>query len=194
MTTPPKAPPKAKIYTRTGDQGKTRLVGGGCVDKFNPRVEAYGTVDELNSYLGVVRHHVSALEPSLNQYLESIQNELFNVGSQLACEDAKISAQLPPVHPETVLKMEKQIDSMDAELPALHQFILPGGSIAASHMHYARTLCRRAERRTAELNHQDPRFQEAMIFLNRLSDYLFVAARWLNLKNKQPDVPWKKNP
>ncbi len=191
MTTPP----KAKIYTRTGDQGKTRLVGGGCVDKFNPRVEAYGTVDELNSYLGIVRNHLgdAPLLAPLNNHLEFIQNELFNVGSQLACEDEKISLKLPALSSEAVLQMEKKIDAMEAEMPELHQFILPGGTPTASHLHFARTLCRRAERRTAELHHQDPRFQEGMIFLNRLSDYLFVAARWVNFKNNQPDIPWKKN-
>ncbi len=191
MTTPP----KAKIYTRTGDQGKTRLVGGGCVDKFNPRVEAYGTVDELNSYLGVVRNLLTSgsLFLSLNTDLEAIQNELFNVGSQLACEDEKISGQLPPISKDMVLKIEKKIDAMEAEMPALHQFILPGGTAPASHLHFARTLCRRSERRTAELHHLDPRFQEPMIFLNRLSDYLFVAARWVNFKNDQADIPWKKN-
>lgn len=191
MTTPP----KAKIYTRTGDQGKTRLVGGGCVDKFNPRVEAYGTVDELNSYLGIVRNHLgdAPLLAPLNNHLEFIQNELFNVGSRLACEDEKISLKLPALSSEAVLQMEKKIDAMEAEMPELHQFILPGGTTTASHFHFARTLCRRAERRTAELHHQDPRFQEGMIFLNRLSDYLFVAARWVNFKNNHPDAPWKKN-
>ncbi len=189
------APPKAKIYTRTGDQGKTRLVGGGCVDKFNPRVEAYGTVDELNSYLGIVRNQLggAALLMALNNHLEFIQNELFNVGSRLACEDEKISLKLPALSSEAVLQMENKIDAMETEMPELHQFILPGGTAIASHLHFARTLCRRAERRTAELHHQDPRFQEGLIFLNRLSDYLFVAARWVNFKNNQPDVPWKKN-
>ena len=192
MTTPP----KAKIYTRTGDQGKTHLVGGACVDKFNPRVEAYGTIDELNSYLGVARNFLKAsadLKP-LDSYLEKIQNQLFNVGSQLACEDEAISAQLPQLAESAVSQMESSIDFMQAEMPALNQFILPGGDIFASHLHFARTLCRRAERRTAELHDLDPRFQECMIFLNRLSDYLFVAARWVNFKNKQPDIPWKKNP
>ena len=191
MTTPP----KAKIYTRTGDQGKTRLVGGGCVDKFNPRVEAYGTVDELNSYLGIIRNLLteSKNSPLFNADLETLQNELFNVGSQLACEDAQISAQLPPIPMDAVLNMEKKIDAMEAEMPALHQFILPGGTAVASHLHFARTLCRRAERRAAELNHSDPRFQDALIFLNRLSDFLFVAARWINFQNHHPDVPWKKN-
>ena len=191
MTTPP----KAKIYTRTGDQGKTRLVGGGCVDKFNPRVEAYGTVDELNSYLGISRNILSELSlfSSLSVYLESIQNELFNIGSQLACEDEKIGAQLPPITKDVVLKIEKKIDEMEVEMPPLNQFILPGGTGAASHLHFARTLCRRAERRAAELHHHDPRFQEPMIFLNRLSDFLFVAARWVNFKNHHPDIPWKKN-
>jgi cob(I)alamin adenosyltransferase len=192
----PKLPPKAKIYTRTGDQGKTRLVGGGCVDKFNPRVEAYGTADELNSYLGIVRSLLIALPDlqTLNDYLESIQNELFNVGSQLACEEASMSSQLPPISADAVLEMEKRIDDMDHELPKLTQFILPAGHLISSHLHFARTLCRRAERRTAELHHHDSRFQDAMIFLNRLSDFLFIAARWVNFKTQQTDVTWKKQP
>jgi cob(I)alamin adenosyltransferase len=189
-------PPKSKIYTKTGDQGKTRLVGGDCVDKFNPRVEAYGTTDELNSYLGVIRSQLTE-SPSLlglDVTLESLQNELFNLGSQLACEDAKLSESLPPVSPESVERMEKKIDQMDSELPKLTQFILPAGHPVASHFHYARTLCRRAERRAAELHHHDPRFQKELIYLNRLSDFLFIAARWVNMKMQLTDVVWKKGP
>lgn len=197
MTTPPKnQPPKSKIYTKTGDKGKTRLVGGECVDKFNPRVEAYGTVDELNSYIGVVRSylHESPSLFALDPILETIQNDLFNLGSHLACEDVKVSETLPRVSADSVGRMENKIDEMDADLPKLNQFILPAGHPVAAHFHYARTLCRRAERRTVELHHHDSRFDAEMVFLNRLSDFLFVAARWCNHKNRHNDVVWKKNP
>jgi cob(I)alamin adenosyltransferase len=202
MTTPPNKQsannqaPKSKIYTKTGDKGKTRLVGGDCVDKFNPRVEAYGTTDELNSYLGVVRCLLpeSPSLLSLDPVLESIQNELFNLGSQLACEDVKVAESLPPVSADSVSRLEKKIDEMDNELPKLNQFILPAGHPVAAHFHYARTLCRRAERRAVELHHHDPRFDKEMVYLNRLSDFLFVAARWCNLKTRQADVIWKKGP
>ncbi len=197
MTTPPNSqPPKSKIYTKTGDKGKTRLVGGECVDKFNPRVEAYGTVDELNSYLGVVRCLLpeSPSVLSLDPILESIQNDLFNLGSHLACEDVNVAEKLPVVGADSVSRMEKKIDEMDHDLPDLNQFILPSGHPVAAHFHYARTLCRRAERRTVELHHNDSRFEKEMIYLNRLSDFLFVAARWCNFKNRQSDVVWKKNP
>lgn len=190
------APPKSKIYTKTGDQGKTRLVGGDCVDKFNPRVEAYGTADELNSYLGVVRSYL-AETPSLlglDLFLENLQNDLFNLGSQLACEDVELAKKLPVINDESVEKIEKRIDAMDAELEKLNQFILPAGHPIAAHFHFARTLCRRAERRTAELHHHDHRFQKELMYLNRLSDFLFIAARWANLKTQIPDVVWKKSP
>lgn len=192
MTTPP----KSKIYTRAGDQGKTRLVGGDRVDKFHPRVEAYGTVDELNSYLGVVRSYLVENPSvfSLDPLLQDIQNEIFNVGSQLACEDANIAQQLPPISDDATQKLERQIDDWDSQLPALTQFILPAGHSIASHLHFARTLCRRAERRATELQQQDPRFDKALAYLNRLSDFLFVAARWVNFKTQLSDVTWKKKP
>lgn len=186
---------RSKIYTKTGDKGKTRLVGGECVDKFNPRVEAYGTTDELNSYLGLVRIHLQKKTQfaALDRYLEVIQNEMFNLGSRLACEDAKIMQSLPPVTEASISKMENQIDEMDSQLPRLNQFILPGGSEVSAHFHLARTLCRRSERRTAEIHHLDPRYQLEMIYLNRLSDFLFVAARWVNHQLGQADTVWNKN-
>lgn len=187
--------PKAKIYTRTGDKGTTRLVDGSCVEKFNPRVEAYGTVDELNSYLGVVRStlvaHVHLL--SLDTPLEKIQNELFNLGSLLATEKDEVFKMLPAITEEHIRHLEVQIDEMTAELPELRQFILPAGHIVASHLHVCRTLCRRAERRSAEIAMKDDRYAASLQFLNRLSDYLFVAARWANMKGGHSDVVWKKS-
>jgi cob(I)alamin adenosyltransferase len=188
------APQKAKIYTRTGDNGSTRLVDGSCVEKFNPRVEAYGTVDELNSYLGLIRstlitdQRIAELDP----VLEKIQNELFNIGSLLATEKDDFFQMLPPITEAHVKFLENQIDLTSAELPELRNFILPSGHPTASHLHVARTFCRRSERRSAEIAVKDSRYQLTMQYLNRLSDYLFVAARWVNHTTGVKDVLWKK--
>jgi cob(I)alamin adenosyltransferase len=189
MTTPP----KAKIYTRTGDKGQTRLVDGSSVAKFDPRVEAYGTVDELNSYLGVVRCYLmNSNSVHLDEVFEKIQNELFNIGSQLATAKDEVFKMLPAVTQDQVTFIEKQIDELTADLPELKNFILPAGHIIASHLHVARTLCRRAERRSTEIAINDERYTLALQYLNRLSDYLFVTARWVNQKNNIADVVWKK--
>jgi cob(I)alamin adenosyltransferase len=190
MTTPP----KAKIYTRTGDKGTTRLVDGSCVEKFNPRVEAYGTVDELNSYIGVVRSSMAGFSAlaSLDPHLEKIQNELFNIGSLLATEKDEVFKMLPPITEEQIRHLEVQIDELTVELPELRNFILPAGHIVSSHFHVARTCCRRSERRSAEIAVKDERYTQALQYLNRLSDYLFVAARWVNFKMGQSEVLWKK--
>ncbi|MDG0817432.1 cob(I)yrinic acid a,c-diamide adenosyltransferase [Bdellovibrio svalbardensis] len=190
MTTPP----KAKIYTRTGDKGTTRLVDGSCVEKFNPRVEAYGTVDELNSYLGVVRSSLSDqnLFKSMDLVLEKIQNELFNIGSLLATEKDEVFKMLPAITEEQIQFLEHQIDELTQGLPELRNFILPAGHPVASHLHVARTCCRRSERRSAEIAVKDDRYALALQYLNRLSDYLFVAARWTNHATGIADVLWKK--
>jgi len=185
--------PKAKIYTKTGDKGTTRLVDGSCVEKFNPRVEAYGTVDELNSSLGVVRSYLSShgeltrLEP----LLEKIQSELFNIGSLLACEKDEFFKHLPTVSSAHIEFLENEIDQLTMELPELRNFILPAGHPIAAHLHMARTLCRRSERRSAEIAVKDERYSDCLIYLNRLSDLLFVAARWANLKTGHGEKLWK---
>ncbi|MFS4460262.1 cob(I)yrinic acid a,c-diamide adenosyltransferase [Bdellovibrio sp. HCB2-146] len=186
--------PKAKIYTRTGDKGNTRLVDGSCVEKFNPRVEAYGTVDELNSYLGVVRSSLQSFPAvqALDPVLEKIQNELFNIGSLLATEKDEVFKMLPAIKESQIQYLEKQIDELTVELPELRNFILPAGHIVASHLHVARTCCRRSERRSAEIAMKDDRYSLSLQYLNRLSDYLFVAARWANLKAGFNEVLWKK--
>lgn len=183
-----------KIYTKTGDKGTTRLVDGSTVDKFNPRVEAYGTVDELNSWIGEIRHRIQGLAAlsSMDPFLEDIQSLLFNLGSRLACEKDQTLAMLPDVTPEHIEALEKQMDLWDQELPELRNFILPAGHGAAAALHIARTVCRRAERRTAEVSRKDERFGNCLIYLNRLSDVLFLAARWVNLKTGHADVLWKK--
>ncbi|HWU42951.1 MAG TPA: cob(I)yrinic acid a,c-diamide adenosyltransferase [Bdellovibrio sp.] len=190
MTTPP----KKKIYTRTGDKGNTRLVDGSCVEKFNPRVEAYGTVDELNSYLGVVRSSFLNQSVFLNMdhVLEKIQNELFNIGSLLATEKDDVFKTLPAITESQVQFIEKQIDELSSELPELRNFILPAGHTVAAHLHVARTFCRRSERRSAEIAMKDDRYLLTLQYLNRLSDYFFVAARWVNFKTQHADVVWKK--
>lgn len=186
--------PKAKIYTRTGDKGNTRLVDGSCVEKFNPRVEAYGTADELNSYLGVVRCTLSPLPhlAPMDVTLEKVQNELFNIGSLLATEKDEVFKLLPPISAEQIQYIEEQIDTLSAELSELRNFILPAGHPVAAHLHVARTLCRRCERRSAEIAMKDDRYAATLQYLNRLSDYLFVAARWANMKSGVTDVLWKK--
>lgn len=186
---------KAKIYTKTGDKGSTRLVDGSCVEKFNPRVEAYGTVDELNSYLGLVRVGLQKnpeFKP-LDPIFEKIQNQLFNLGSLLACADESVFKKLPALEEHQVQALEQKIDELSAELPELRNFILPAGHESSAHLHVARTLCRRAERRSAEVMVKDDRYALCLQYLNRLSDFLFVAARWINLKARIEDVLWKKS-
>ncbi|MBL7543712.1 MAG: cob(I)yrinic acid a,c-diamide adenosyltransferase [Bdellovibrionaceae bacterium] len=188
---------KSKIYTRTGDKGTTRLVDGSCVEKFNLRVEAYGTVDELNSYLGVVRLYCATPDTeSENIFFSRIQNHLFRVGSLLACADANIFKSLPPIESSHIDLLEKKIDELDSQLPPLKNFILPFGDAASTHSQYARTLCRRAERRTAEVidtyDKETQSLQSVLIYLNRLSDLLFVYSRWFNLKSQHPEMIWNK--
>lgn len=183
-----------KIYTKTGDKGQTKLVDGSTVAKSNPRVEAYGTVDELNSQLGFARCLISghSSSPKLDPWLERIQNELFNVGSLLACGDEKVLSRLPALGTESVSALEKEIDELTADLPPLRAFILPGGVEGASALHLARTVCRRAERRATEIPDLHDTDRACLIYLNRLSDFFFVAARWVNWKSGLSDVEWKK--
>jgi cob(I)alamin adenosyltransferase len=186
---------KAKIYTKTGDKGTTRLVDGSCVEKFNPRVEAYGCIDELNSYLGVIRAGLQKwpeLKP-LDGFFEQIQNQLFNVGSLLACADEEIFKKLPALEETQVQALELKMDELSEELPELRNFILPAGHEVAAQLHVARTSCRRAERRAAEVMVHHERYALSLQYLNRLSDFLFVTARWTNFKLNCKEVLWKKS-
>lgn len=183
-----------KIYTKTGDKGTTKLVDGSCVEKFNPRVEAYGCVDELNSSLGVVRSYLQQ-EPAfieLNSQIEIIQNQLFSIGSLLATADKDVFLKLPQITDQHISQLEAWIDQYNEELPALKNFILPSGDLTASFLHVCRTACRRAERRSSEIYSKEDQYQSVLIYLNRLSDLLFVWARWTNLKKGHTETIWKK--
>jgi cob(I)alamin adenosyltransferase len=175
-----------KIYTRTGDQGQTSLFGGMRVAKDDPRIEAYGTVDELSSLLGVSR--ASGAPDETGAELERVQSDLFEIGAHLASPG---SSRFTGVGESRIGDLERAIDAMENELLPLTTFILPGGSLAASHLHVARTVCRRAERCVVALHDDSPATQSTIRYLNRLSDYLFVAARFSNLSAGVADIPWK---
>lgn len=175
-----------RIYTRTGDDGTTALFSGGRVSKTHLRVEAYGTVDELNSVLGVVRAH----QAHSDHWLAQIQRQLFHLGADLATPlDAK-SDWIVRIDSSAALWLEQIIDEMTAELPPLTSFILPGGTPAAAHLHVARTVCRRAERLAVALASQDEIGAPIIPYLNRLSDGLFTMARWENLKAGVTEEMW----
>lgn len=177
-----------KIYTKTGDGGDTGLFGGGRVGKDDPRVEAYGQVDELNSVLGLARAEGLG---TLDALAQSLQAQLFTVGSVLATpHDSKAATHIPQVQAAWITAMEQAIDAYDLELAPLTAFILPGGSKAASVLHLARTVCRRAERCVVPLHRQGLVEAQIVVYLNRLSDLLFAMARYANFKAGVKDVPW----
>jgi cob(I)alamin adenosyltransferase len=172
-----------KIYTRTGDRGETSLFGGARVPKNDARIEAYGTVDELNSHLGVV------LAIEADAQLLAVQRDLFEIGAHLASPG---TSRFAGVEASRIEELERGIDAMESELAPLKSFILPGGTSAAAQLHVARTVCRRAERLVVALNDGDTATQSSIAYLNRLSDYLFVAARYANHKRGVEDVPWTR--
>ncbi len=176
-----------KIYTRTGDQGETGLWGGLRVSKDAPRVQAYGTVDECNAAIGVAR--AAGVDADLDALLARVQNDLFVVGADLATPGE--AANIPRIGAEAVRALEQAIDEMEARLEPLRQFILPGGTPPAAYLHLARTVCRRAERWVVTLSQIEPINPQVAIYLNRLSDLLFVAARYANANAGVPDVPWE---
>ncbi|GAB4571321.1 MAG: cob(I)yrinic acid a,c-diamide adenosyltransferase [Anaerolineae bacterium] len=180
-----------KIYTRSGDSGETGLFGGGRVPKHDPRVEAYGTVDELNSWLGVVC--AEPIPEQAQRWLIHIQNDLFFLGADLATPLEADAANIVRVDSQAVEALEAIIDQIDAELPPLKNFILPGGSRAAALLHVARTVCRRAERTVVALAERDTINQVSLVYLNRLADLLFVLARWLNLQAGIEEQRWHVN-
>ena len=181
-----------RIYTRTGDAGRTRLATGEPVSKSDGRVEAYGAVDETNACVGMARLHTGA-DAELDAMLGRIQNELFDLGADLAAppKPDEAEGQALRIVGSQVARLEREIDAMNDQLPALKTFILPGGAPAAVALHLARTVCRRAEREAVRLVESGaPVSQPALRYLNRLSDFLFVAARWANDRG-QAEVFWE---
>jgi len=177
-----------KIYTKTGDKGKTSLFGGDRVSKDTYRIEAYGSIDELNSHIGVIR----ALQPpaEVDRMLERIQHQLFVLGADLATPRTRKGIKVDRIQERHVEFLEHSIDRLDAELPALTGFILPAGSRTASELHVARTVCRRAERRIVQLAKKSDIGTTPVVYINRLSDFLFVAARSVNRMERREEVRW----
>ena len=190
----------SKVYTRTGDQGTTRLVGGREVSKDHTRLEAYGTVDELNAVLGIVRteNRIAATSEGASDRLETmlhrIQNDLFNVGSDLATLPSDRWEGMVVVGAEDVTRLEEWIDELNEDLGPLKEFILPGGGRVGAFFHQARTVCRRAERRVVTLLAEEPDLDlGTMRYLNRLSDWLFVAGRWAAKAHGEPEHLWDRS-
>ena len=179
-----------KIYTKTGDKGQTGLIGGRRVSKAELRIDAYGTVDELNSWIGLVRDQ--AVNGSRKELLKEIQDRLFTIGAELATDPEKAPRQvMPAIVPADVTLLEASMDAMDAELPELRAFVLPGGHESVSFCHLARTVCRRAERLTIALNDTSPVDPMVVQYLNRLSDYLFMLSRKMAQDVGAEEVEWK---
>lgn len=180
-----------KVYTKTGDKGSTALIGGTRVGKDHIRIEAYGTVDELNAQMGVVISYVN--EEAMVAVLREIQDRLFTVCSVLATDPNKdIKMSLPDLHEEDVIYLENEIDKMEEVLPPLRKFVLPGGDLGAAFAHVARCVCRRAERICVAMVHNEEPVPEIVLrYLNRLSDFLFVLSRFMLIKAGQQDVEWR---
>lgn len=176
-----------KIYTKTGDLGVTSLFGGARVPKSDGRISAYGTVDELSSHLGVVR--TTPIPADVDAILHQVQIDLFEIGAHLASPG---TSRFPGVQSSRIEDLERAIDAMERELAPLTTFILPGGSSSAAHLHVARTVCRRAERLVVTLRDESAATLSTVAYLNRLSDYLFVAARFANKRADVEDVPWQR--
>ena len=179
-----------KIYTKTGDRGTTGFFGGARVSKDDVRVEAYGSVDETNAVIGAAR--AQGLSPTVDAVLAQVQTDLFAVGAELACvPGAEDRLGMPLIAASDIERLEHAIDAAESGLPELKNFILPGGTSGAALLHLARTVCRRAERRSVSLRNASPLRDEIVIYLNRLSDLLFVLARRENHEAGVADVPWK---
>lgn len=180
---------KSLIYTGTGDKGTTSLVGGERVSKTHQRLESYGTIDELNSFIGLL---VTSLEDQLDKdFLYFIQHKLFSVGSYLATDQQSTELKIESrITPESIVRIENEIDRLDAGIPVMRNFVLPGGCRSASLAHVCRTVCRRAERQIYKLTETDPVEELVLIFVNRLSDYLFVLARKECIINDGKEIIW----
>ncbi len=180
-----------KIYTRTGDKGTTSLIGGTKVPKSHLRIEAYGTVDELNAHIGLCRDLIT--DEQVRGLLREIQDRLFTVGSSLACDPEKESGlKIPDLKEEDITLLEKDIDRMNEEIPPMKNFVLPGGHVTVSQLHIARCVCRRAERHCVQLQQAQSEVEPIIIkYLNRLSDHLFVLSRYLTHQLNVEEIPWK---
>lgn len=178
-----------KIYTKKGDLGKTGLIGGTRVPKYALRIDSYGTVDELNSYLGLLRDR--ALSVSDKEIVIGIQDRLFTIGSWLASDPEKSKMELPEIKKEDVKQLELEIDRMEEKLEPMRFFVLPGGHETVSFCHITRCVCRRAERLVAELNEESPINPIIMAYMNRLSDFLFVYGRYISAQLGAEEIPWK---
>lgn len=178
-----------KIYTKTGDKGHTSLIGGTRVPKFDIRIEAYGTVDELNSFIGLIRDQ--AIDKRSVDTLLEVQDRLFTIGSLLAADPEKNKMTLPQIAENDIEFLEKEIDAMNEHLPEMKSFVLPGGHTTVSFCHIARCVCRRAERCVLRLNEEQPVSELIYKYLNRLSDYLFVLSRHITQTLNAPETPWK---
>jgi len=180
-----------RVYTKTGDKGTTGLIGGSRVPKDHIRIEAYGTVDELNSYLGLVTDQLQ--DEKINEWILEIQDRLFTVGSSLATDPDKApKMKLPDLHEEDIKWLETRIDEMDDQLPEMKSFILPGGHVAASAAHIARCVCRRAERLCVHMHNSQEFVAEVVLkYLNRLSDFLFILARFIVHQHGGKEIPWR---
>lgn len=184
---------KSLIYTRTGDTGTTSLVGGVRVPKTHVRLEAYGTIDELNAHLGMLISLIQ--DDESKKLLQYVQHKLFSVGSYLATDQTKTELHIESrISEDTVTMLEKAIDEIDGSLPTLKEFVLPGGSLAASVCHVCRTICRRAERRILALEAAEGCMVDEKVkqFVNRLSDYLFILSRKLNQLTQHDEIYWDK--
>ena len=176
-----------KIYTKTGDSGTTSLFGGKRVFKDDIRIEAYGTVDELDSFIGLL--NTSFHEATQNYFLTEVQKRLFTIGSNLASDPEKRMI-TPDVTDEDIHTLENAMDTMDQLLEPLKNFILPGGDTAVAYAHVCRTVCRRAERKVITLHHGSPVDPKIIVYLNRLSDYFFVLSRYIGHSRDVPEIPW----
>jgi len=177
-----------KIYTKTGDQGETSLIGGTRVPKFHLRIECYGTVDELNSYIGLIQ--CQDINTHAQRILKEIQDRLFTIGSSLAADPEKSRMKIPDLHAADITLLEEEMDRMNDTLPELKHFILPGGNTVVSYCHIARCICRRAERLTVQLAAESDVDNHVTVYLNRLSDYLFVLARKLGFDVNADENIW----
>lgn len=177
-----------KIYTKTGDSGQTSLIGGTRVPKYHLRIETYGTVDELNAYIGLIS--CQEIQQQAKSVLKEIQDRLFTIGASLAADPEKSKMKIPDLHAADIALLENEMDRMNADLPGLKHFILPGGNTIVSYAHIARCICRRAERLAVELAAESFVEEQVIIYLNRLSDYLFVLSRQISADTETEENTW----